>query len=128
LTTETSPISSHIARTTRPALSTEILGGKTPRPDRAPAENVFQTHRGLVFSLAAVRWIPAHQTCLMIGPTGAGKTLLACALGNRACRLGYSVAYHRVWRLLQDLALGCADGSLSYGWVNGDSCICFASP
>lgn len=49
----------------------------------------------------------------MAGSTGAGKTFLACALGNRACRLGYSVAYHRLSRLLQELALGRADGSLS---------------
>lgn len=68
--------------------------------------------RGLLFSLAGGHWVAAHQNCIVTGPTGAGKTFVACALGNRACRLGHSVVYHRVSRLLEDLALARADGSL----------------
>lgn len=94
------------------------LQGAHLKQAQACVEDIdFQSHRGLdrgvVLSLAGGHWIASHQSCLIIGPTGAGKTFLACALGNRACRLGYSVAYHRVSRLLQDLALGRADGSLS---------------
>jgi DNA replication protein DnaC len=48
------------------------------------------------------------------GSTGSGKTYVASALGNRACRLGHSVAYHRLSRLLEDLTLARADGSLRH--------------
>jgi DNA replication protein DnaC len=44
-------------------------------------------------------------------PTGVGKTYLACALANRACRMGYSAFYIRLPRLFQDLAISKADGS-----------------
>ena len=40
-----------------------------------------------------------------------GKTYLACALGHRACVMGYRVRYHRLGRLLSELALGRGDGS-----------------
>lgn len=70
--------------------------------------------RGLLQSLANGHWITAHQCVVVSGPTGSGKTFLACALGNRACRLGHSVSYHRVSRLLEDLALARADGSLRH--------------
>jgi DNA replication protein DnaC len=68
--------------------------------------------RGLVLSLAGGHWIAAHQNCIVTGPTGAGKTFVCCALGNRACRLGYTVAYRRVSRLLEELALARAQGGL----------------
>ena len=68
--------------------------------------------RGLLQNLAGGHWIAAHQSVVISGPTGAGKTFLACALGNRACRMGHSVSYQRVSRLLDDLGLARADGSL----------------
>ncbi len=46
--------------------------------------------RGLILTLASGHWIAAHQHIVIAGPTGAGKTFVACALGNRACRLGYT--------------------------------------
>ena len=67
--------------------------------------------RGQILSLAGCHWIAAHQHLIISGPTGVGKTFLACALGNRACRLGYSVTYRRVSRLLEEIALARADGS-----------------
>ena len=70
--------------------------------------------RAVLQSLAAGHWIAAHQPVVITGPTGSGKTFVASALGNRACRLGHSVAYHRVSRLLEDLALARADGSLRH--------------
>jgi len=48
---------------------------------------------------------------LICGPTGVGKTFLACALAHAACRLGFSARYYRLPRLLSELALAHADGS-----------------
>ena len=46
----------------------------------------------------------------MLGPTGAGKSFVACALGNQAAREGHSVRYQRLSRLLDELAIGRAEG------------------
>jgi DNA replication protein DnaC len=75
----------------------------------------FRAPRGLqksvILRLAAGEWVRHHQVVLVTGPTGAGKTYLACALGQAACRTGYTVRYFRLGRLLGDLALARADGS-----------------
>ena len=55
-------------------------------------------------------WVKEHQNIIITGPTGVGKTWLACALANKACRDGYTVHYHRLPRLLHDLNLARADG------------------
>jgi DNA replication protein DnaC len=60
--------------------------------------------------LAAGGWIQARHNLLVTGPCGVGKSWLACALGNKACRDDFAVAYHRVPRLFAALALGRADG------------------
>jgi DNA replication protein DnaC len=67
--------------------------------------------RGVVMRLAACDWIREGHQVLISGPTGAGKTFFACALGNAACRQGISTRYYRMPRLLQDLTLARADGS-----------------
>ena len=67
--------------------------------------------RRLVLELAQGDWVRNHLNVLVLGPTGAGKTYLACALGQAACRLGMSVRYLRASRLLQELAHAHADGS-----------------
>jgi DNA replication protein DnaC len=68
----------------------------------------FRQSRGLdkalMRSLADCQWIRQHHNCIVTGPTGVGKSYLACALGNKACREGYSVLYFRVSRLFQELA------------------------
>jgi DNA replication protein DnaC len=66
--------------------------------------------RALFLKLAACDWIRARHNLLITGPCGVGKSWLACALGQKACREDLSVAYHRVPRLFQALALAGADG------------------
>ena len=66
--------------------------------------------RALFLKLANCDWIRARHNLLIIGPCGVGKSWLACALGQKACREDLSVAYHRVPRLFQALALARADG------------------
>jgi DNA replication protein DnaC len=69
--------------------------------------------RALLLSLAACRWVREHQNCLITGPTGVGKTYLACALAHKACREGASARYTRLHRLLEELVVARADGSYS---------------
>jgi DNA replication protein DnaC len=61
--------------------------------------------------LASCRWVDAHQNVIFSGKTGVGKSYLACALGQKACREGYSVVYRRAPRLYDELAQARADGS-----------------
>ena len=69
--------------------------------------------RAQLTSLINADWIRQRQSLLIVGPTGCGKTWLACALGNAACRQGLSVHYLRATRLLDDLRIAHADGSYS---------------
>ena len=66
--------------------------------------------RALFQKLAAGDWIDRKQNLLILGPTGVGKSWLACALGHKACRDDRSVVYHRMPRLLEALALARGDG------------------
>lgn len=68
----------------------------------------------LVLELATSRWINAKKNTIITGPAGAGKSHLACALGNKACRDGYTVCYRRMTRLLDELAQARADGSMPH--------------
>jgi DNA replication protein DnaC len=74
----------------------------------------YRAHRGLdrtlFLHLSSNDWIRKHRNCLIFGKTGVGKTWLACALGDRACREDFSVAYHRMPRLFAALALAHGDG------------------
>jgi len=64
----------------------------------------------LFVNLADGRWLKEHNNVLLIGPTGVGKTYLACALAQKACRQGYSALYFRLPRLLYELSIAKADG------------------
>ncbi|NRP22018.1 Insertion sequence putative ATP-binding protein [Ensifer adhaerens] len=66
--------------------------------------------RNLFMTLAGCDWTRKHHSLLITGPAGVGKSWLACALGHKACREDFSVAYHRVPRLFATLALARGDG------------------
>ena len=65
----------------------------------------------LVATLGACEWVRGAQNVLLTGPTGVGKTWLACALGQAACRQGFSVVYLRAPRLFQELRIARGDAS-----------------
>ncbi|MFW5881169.1 MAG: IS21-like element helper ATPase IstB [Roseicyclus sp.] len=69
-----------------------------------------QLDRDLFRRLADGAWIAKRQNLLITGPCGVGKTWLACALAQKACRDGRSVIYHRLPRLFADLELAHGDG------------------
>jgi len=66
--------------------------------------------RSLFQKLATNEWIRKRRNLLVTGPTGIGKSYLACALGNKACRDDLSAVYHRATRLFAALALARGDG------------------
>jgi DNA replication protein DnaC len=76
----------------------------------------YRAHRGLdraLFQkLVTGDWLREHHHVVMIGPTGIGKSWLACALGHKACRDGFSVLYKRASRLFADLAQARGEGRL----------------
>ena len=85
--------------------------------ERACLEDLdYRQHRGLsksqVAALASCDWIRKHQNLCLTGPTGTGKTFLACALGDQACRQGLTVAYLRLPRFFEALRVAHGDGSL----------------
>ena len=69
--------------------------------------------RQLVLSLAQCGWIRDGLNLLITGSTGTGKSYLACAFAERACRSGFSAYYARTVRLVHDLAIARGDGSYS---------------
>jgi DNA replication protein DnaC len=66
--------------------------------------------KSVVLALGSCQWIAQRHNCLITGPTGVGKSWLACALGHKACREGYSVLYLRLARLWRELAVSRGDG------------------
>ena len=77
----------------------------------------YRTPRGLERSVLRAltqdsAWVKQHDNIFVLGPTGVGKSFVACALAQKACRDGYSALYRRAAALFRDLALARADGSL----------------
>jgi DNA replication protein DnaC len=75
----------------------------------------FKQSRGLdkslILDLAQCQWIKKHLNLLITGPTGVGKTWVACALAQKACREGFTSLYLRLPRLLQELPIAKGDGT-----------------
>jgi len=77
----------------------------------------FRAPRGLkraeINQLASCDWIRYHQNCIVTGPTGTGKTFIACALAHKACREGFRSVYLYTPKLFRELSMAHADGSLT---------------
>jgi len=89
-------------------------------PGSATLEDLDYRHprrldKSVIASLATGQWIRHHDNVLIVGPTGASKTYLACALAQMAWRLGFSVLYLRLPRFFRELAIAKGDGR--YGRV-----------
>ena len=87
----------------------------------------FRRRRGLeraaILGLAESGWVRNHHNVAVVGPTGVGKTFLACALANAAIRRGHTALYLRAPRMLDELALARADGRfqrLTASWARID--------
>ncbi len=98
------------------ALSRRLVKAKLRH--RACVEDIdFRHPRGLDRTLLRSltqdsAWVRQHQNVFLIGPCGIGKSFLACALAEKACRDGFTACYARPQQLFRDLALARADGSL----------------
>lgn len=94
---------------------TRLLKQARLRLNAQPADINYRTQRGLskdtVAQLLQFDWVRQHRNLLIGGPTGTGKTFLACALGQSACEQGFSVRYYRASRLLEMLTIAHGDGS-----------------
>ncbi len=87
----------------------------------------FRRRRGLerpmILSLAESGWVASRHNVSVVGPTGVGKTFLACALANSAIRRGHTALYLRSSRMLDELAIARADGRfgrLTASWARID--------
>lgn len=85
------------------------------RQEAAMEDIDYGASRGLsqqvIQELANPQWIAAHRNVILSGPTGIGKSYIACALGNSAARAGYTVLYLRAPRLFETLQQARGDGS-----------------
>lgn len=76
-------------------------------------DNDRQLNKSHLLSLAQLDFIRSKQNILITGPTGVGKSYLACAFGHQACRNNISVRYLRMPHFIDELTIARADGSLS---------------
>lgn len=87
------------------------------RSDAVVEDVDFRRQRGLersqVLSLAEANWVGNHHNVAIVGPTGVGKTFLACALANAAIIRGHTALYLRASRMLDELAIARLDGRLA---------------
>lgn len=95
-------------------LTNRLAAAKLRFVDACIEDIDFASRRGLdrrnTLQLAQGAWLKAHENFIITGPTGTGKTWLACAYGRQAARLDHSVLYLRMPRLFEDLAMARLDG------------------
>jgi DNA replication protein DnaC len=81
----------------------------------------YEKPRGLVkaklLELSRSQWLQQHFNILITGPTGCGKTYIACALAHRACLDGFSSRYYRLPRLWEELKIAKANGTYT-NWLS----------
>jgi DNA replication protein DnaC len=80
-------------------------------PEDIDYKNPRGIDKSVIARLLSGDWIQKHQNVIISGPTGVGKTFLACALAQKACREGFRAFYIRLPKLFYHLALAKADGS-----------------
>ena len=95
---------------------TRLLRGARLKVAQACIEDIdYKAARGLqkaqITQLSTGEWIRRAQNLLLTGATGSGKTWISCALAQQACRLGLSVSYWRMPRLIEQLRIAHGDGS-----------------
>ena len=104
----------HLARDNK-RLTRALRAAKLRLPNACIEDIDFAPKRELdraaVRQLGTCSWIALHANVIITGATGTGKSYLACALGQQACRSGYRVSYRRMPRLIEELALAHADGT-----------------
>lgn len=103
-------------KTYRDNLRLRRLLKKAKLRQEASLEDIdYRTSRGLnqqvILELSNPQWVAGYRNILLSGPTGIGKTFVACALGNSAARAGYTVLYVRATRLFETLHQSRGDGS-----------------
>lgn len=94
-----------------------LLRAAKLRESEATLENIeFKASRGLdrneVIALGECEWLRRRQNLIITGATGTGKTWLACAFGNQACRFGKTAVYRTAIKLFEEISLSCADHTL----------------
>jgi DNA replication protein DnaC len=99
------------------ALARRLAQAKLRYHDASVEDIDFRTPRGLDRSLLRAltqnsAWVREHQNIFLVGPCGVGKSWIACAIGEKACRDGFTAFFIRTPQLFRDLVLGRADGSL----------------
>ena len=96
-------------------MSQLLRNAKLKQKDACLEDLDYKYPRGIskqvILELTAGAWLVRKQNFLISGATGLGKTFLSCALGNQACRAGYSTVYLRVPRLFEQLHVAKADGT-----------------
>lgn len=97
------------------SLARRLKNAKFRQPAACLEDVRYGGERGLMKSmlapLSSSRWVTAHENAIITGLTGVGKSYLACAIGNRACRDGFTALYRRTRRLFDELTIARADGS-----------------
>lgn len=94
-------------------LSTRLRKAKL-RQNACVEDIDFRHQRGLdkslILRLAECRWVRNHENLIITGPTGVGKSYLACAFAQKTCREGHTAVYQRLTRMFEDLSLAKGDG------------------